>query len=280
MNSTQRTEVLRASVGLSEGQNVSIICPVCGGGRTHERSFSVGIREGIVRFLCFRSTCGARGSLSDAPAVRISSNSSSLDRKPANFLPFELEDLPNDKQCSLFERYPAFGSPDTFKQFARWCPANQRIAWSITAPSGALRGWELRSDSNKDRPKVIPYHHRTADPWVGHRRGSGGLGTRGLGGRRVVVLVEDIISASRVSLYGIDAVSLMGTNLDFFKLQDVVQAYPSCDLVMALDRDAALKSRSLVTTYSLWAEFQPLYLQKDLKYSTDEELGEFLNVGK
>lgn len=93
------------------------------------------------------------------------------------------------------------------------------------------------------------------------------------------MVVEDIPSAVRVSMCGVNAVALLGTILNIEKATEIAEF--SGPVTLALDQDATEKSFHHARRWGLlWDEVQVLPLQKDFKDMTDEQIQEKLREGE
>lgn len=86
-----------------------------------------------------------------------------------------------------------------------------------------------------------------------------------------LLIVEDQFSAMRASAY-MNAVSLLGTNLNPSKINDIISAGMP-HVVLALDKDAVGKAADYVKLYrDLFPKMTILPLTKDVKDCTEKEL--------
>ena len=93
-----------------------------------------------------------------------------------------------------------------------------------------------------------------------------------------VVLVEDQISALKASRW-CNAVSLMGTNLSDSKVLELRKCQAP-HFILALDEDAKVKAAQLKTRFEemLPGGLKIVFIKKDLKDSTDDEIKEYLGM--
>lgn len=233
-----------------------VVCPFCRGGRTGEGSLSITkLQAGAALYVCHRAACGRAG--------RVGENYGAHQASPVKleFTP-RLYDSSGDvdvyRGSEPTEWLGRFGIDSAEGAVpCRWNPANHRTVWEIRSSLGTLRGYELRAYRDEDRPKTLHYRH-TPEPWVGWFGANSD-------GRHVVVAVEDLVSAYKVSMAGYRSASLMGTNLNLDKLLDLLRV--SDRIVLALDRDATDTAKKYAQRYALLApEMVVLSLQRDLKY--------------
>lgn len=283
MNAHDELRLLAA--GLYSGETrAGGICPFCRGGRTGEGSLSITqLPSGVALYNCHRAACGRAGRIGGTwtanDGLKDGSKSKEFEPRlydPSNDVdPFDTRgDVDEQLQIergTVLKWLGRFGlaSEDATR---RWNPGNQRTVWEVRSSLGTLRGFELRAYRDDHKPKTLYYRH-TAEPWVGWfqprwvRSGCrGGGGTEeSTGAWRVVVAVEDCVSAYKVSMAGFSAASLMGTNLNMDRLLDLLSV--SEHIVLALDRDATDKALGFARRYALLApSLVVLPLQRDLKY--------------
>ena len=86
------------------------------------------------------------------------------------------------------------------------------------------------------------------------------------------MVVEDIPSAVRIMQNGVNAVSLLGTLVNDDKAYEL-NDYASRPIVLALDNDATYKAFQITKKYGLlWDKWQVMFLKKDFKDMSNEEI--------
>lgn len=247
---TTNNDIIILGSKLSEGESLRVICPICRGGTSAERSLSITRREGLV-WHCFRSKCGVKGT-TDSGTFR-ATNSIAKERPTWEG---ETHDLPDQVRDRIFEAWGIL-SPDSW-----WWTTDYggRVAMRVQGPRGAGRGWVLRK-LTQGGTKVLTF--TVADEpslswYITHAFGP-------------TYVVEDIPSAVRVSKYA-NAVALLGTRLTFSRVSELAE-YSTPPVIIALDQDAtelafqhALKFALILNTPKV------LPLEKDFKDMTEEEL--------
>lgn len=246
--------------GMFRGETVGgISCPWCRGGRNKDKSFSLTKRiDGLVLFICHRAKCGRHGRLNHGEIL--------LNEEQASpFVPREyLEDtrvLTTAEYTSLYASY-GLSPADIMDHRLAMEVRSGRLVIPVMSPKLKLRGYEARlmPDVESEAPKTL--HYKEIDePWLGWFAGP----TQG-----VVVIVEDVISAIRVSsLY--TSASLMGSHITMDDMMELV-GYTD-DLVLCLDRDATAKSLKFKQRFQYVApKLEVRILENDLKYSSDDEI--------
>lgn len=246
-----------------------LVCPYCHGGRTNEPSLSIKNTGTGLLWICHRANCGRKGAVGETGAVQASPGG--REPKPAKIRIFNgiVTALPEEIENELASKYPAIAAHG---QPCGWSSKYQRSVWPVHSSTGTIRGYELRSHDPQNRPKTLHYRHQADPTWCGHIQAA--VDGQDL---RPTVVVEDLISAWCVSRAGFHSVSLMGTNLNQEKLFDIVQAYPGCQIALALDRDATRKAIEIRDRFSFICDIRVVPLQEDLKYNTAEEIRAIIN---
>ena len=248
----QNIDIILESANLSEGDTIRIVCPVCSGGVSGERSLSITKdTEGIV-WQCFRAKCGETG------ATRSGATFSKAPVKPDRKV-WEgvCHPLP-DKVAETIERRWRITKPPNW-----WWTTDfgGRVAMSVRSPSDQHRGWLLRSLGSTARTKALTYINEGEEALSWYKTQP----------NRGTILVEDIPSAIRASLY-VNSVALLGTGIGLPRALEIAQAGPP-PIVVALDQDAIHLSFKWARKYSLlWGDVVVLPLKHDLKDMTEEDL--------
>ena len=144
---------------------------------------------------------------------------------------------------------------------------------SVRSPKYMHRGWVLRDMRGVARSKALTYidEGEVAQSWyrINHNAPT--------------VVVEDIPSAVRVNMSGVNAVALLGTLVNEDKAIEIARYAPR-PVVIALDQDATARAFQIARKFGLlWDHYRVLPLNKDFKDMTEDEiqqkLGE-LNEGE
>lgn len=264
-------------VGVSE----RFLCPVCNGGSDKERSLSITRRSQTeASFNCFRNKCNLNGghvalfSGTEGQILKHNSN-----RTSNNDLVRNLTGLDTDTVEFFMKRYNMTPAMLHYGRFQT--TFDRRVYMWIFSPHRLKRGGSVRKYKElyvgrreyASIPKTMMHYNGTdnvALSWYykgrGRRKSSDTL-----------VIVEDIVSALRLIPY-VDSVSLLGTGLGYPK-QSEIRRLMYDRVVLALDEDATAKAlRIKKDTRLVIPNMEVMYLDKDIKDQTPEELEEKLNV--
>jgi len=262
---TNLEEVELLASTLSKGTTYRGICPRCGGGQSKENSFAVSkSTSGSLYFKCFRAKCQwqgtLRGGVITAENITAPHHATRLMDRPVEAL--------DENQVRWFRE--KFGiSPD---EHVYWVPSKDMYAFKILGPLGQHRGWQLRSFQPTSLIKCTNYNHR-AEPfmhWFFPQKAE-------MGG---VVVVEDYISARKVSLCGVAACCLNGTHIDFERAYEIA-GYCEDFVVLALDRGTMPQMITYRQRYEpLFGSTEIWQLDLDLKYVSRKRIREALYDGK
>lgn len=265
MNSfSEREQVKQYAEGLSVGEsNYAGVCPWCGGGSSHDKSFSVTRSASAILYKCHRAKCGAKGVIGERGAISLHTSSTSKPFDPTRYSKAVCE-LSPDKIKVLGRKYGL--SPEQI-EFAGWVEATEEggeipLAMPILSPTGDVRGVSVRSYDSKGRKRVRIYKMLDEPLLCWYRQSSSS-----------VVVVEDQISALRASGY-CTAVAVLGTNIDYEKIAEIGQVVPKTGKVyIALDKDASAKAFEYLRLYrAVIPNISILLLPEDIKDMTHEEI--------
>ena len=272
-----RLDIAAEGSALEQGQSARMVCPFCGGGAAKERSMSIKRDEetGLILYHCFRANCGEAGVLGG-------SRSLVRTRQPVStFQPWQDDHLlpisPNQNvPDGVYLTLDGWGlSAKNLSWF--YDPYDDRICMPILGPLNDMRGYVRRAYRKGSYPKALV--GRTEDkPLVSfHYADVGGTAAYSVGR---VVCVEDIPSATRLALAGMNAIALLGCTpsdevLDL--IGNTARKVLWTDIVFALDADASRQAIRLVRQYSMRGAARAQFLTKDVKNMTEEELTQWLN---
>jgi hypothetical protein len=235
---------------------LSVVCPVCNGGRGSEVSFNIfEVDDNVLGYRCHRSSCGASGRV---PLI----GEERREPKPKHSGTLTLVE-PTDKDRELY--LAQFGLTDPVVALAstdrRWFVAHLR------KHDGSLYGWQRRiidkSQLFPKEPKAKTYKHDKY-PLAFYRNSPF---------NSVCVVVEDPWSAMRIE--GIpelrmDAAAICGGDWTREAADLLRGKYQS--VVLVLDRDAQAKA---VKQALSWKHIQPVRVvvpRIDLKNMEDDEI--------
>lgn len=257
---------------LADGRTTSCVCPFCHGGRNDDRSFSI-TREGMnLLYMCHRATCARKGRVFLGALPENNSHAT-----PASFTP-RIFDTPTrilteEEAGILWDRY-RLGYPDINRYGLRATISDTpRLVVPVRSISGAIRGYETRwlvpQGGQGKGAKTLHYRH-IDEPWMGWFFNPGVF--RGAPPKKTVVLVEDVLSAIKVSRQFV-CVSLMGSHLSDAHVTELAKMCRGFEIVLALDRDAADKAVKFVKRYNvILPELVAIFIEKDMKYMNDDEI--------
>ncbi len=232
-------------------------CPKCDGGRTGEISLSVYGADsgegrkmsGAIRLHCWRASCGWTAvTLSSMSEVKMQSGKI----KPPKVY---RDPLSNIKGMQVQELRFIYGLKQSSYVPHGWkVGEDEALVMPILCPVGGVRGHATRTFT---KPKRCYTYKATAQPWLdwwtGDRDGP-------------LVIVEDTLSACRLSGLEIQAVALLGTGMTVEQAQEI-KAYSSANscVYLALDRDAFNKAIHMRRRHKHILDLRPICLMEDIK---------------
>lgn len=239
--------VKELALTVAPGAALREICPKCGGGGTKEKSLSISIDEqGYLLWFCFRASCDFKGKRLAWGAVGYTP------RKPKSVYTGYTELLSKNQEQWLNAKFGLTKETCTNLGFR-----NNVKDGRIYVPV-ADRGCILRAYQG-EQPKVLTFKENPDLPF---------MSVYGKGSRPIIV--EDCFSAAKVYQAGLPAVSLHGTHFGEDKLRELL-TFADC-AVLALDKDAFDKAVKYSVQYRPFIELTVWKLDKDLKYSSEEEI--------
>lgn len=257
-------EVAALADMLGKGETRRFICPKCSGGYSHEQSFCVTHTDiGRIFYCCFRASCRWKGTLLSGRfvggGIELPYN------KKIRKLERPLDEL-NEDQLQWWRK--EFGmSPDCRTLY---CDSREMFAYKVLGPFEEHRGWQLRTHFGEK--KCDNYVHRDG-PFISWYKAE----KRVFGG---VVIVEDPVSARKVSICGVDACALLGTSLDYERAYEIGENSNGF-VIIALDRGTISTAISYRQRYEcLWGSVEIWALDKDLKYVDKRRIAQGLYEGK
>ena len=258
-----KTTISLLASELEAGSTLRVICPRCEGGSSGEKSLSVTRTEdGVLVWQCFRDKCPERKGNDGEIGSYIPSLERKEVRKPRKVFEGTTKAL---NQAHLAKLKAMWGVVDP--PYWYYTPDyGGRIAMSIRGPKYTHRGWVLRDIRGVARTKAFTYLEENEESLSWYKTTKDAP----------TVLVEDIPSAVRAYMNGVNAVALLGTAIGLDKAMEIAE-YATRPIIVALDQDATAKAFKHVERYNLlWDNPQVLVLHKDLKDMTAEELEELL----
>lgn len=215
---------------------MKVVCHVCGGGRTGERSCDLfEVDGGVVMYKCYRASCPRPSGIYSGTVVEVA-------KRKQMQLP-SIHTLPHAKRRWLANKYHL-----SDKDLARLRPmytATDRYWYPIFDEDGEQVGGVARSYTSK--PKSLTYAEDHCGSWYGKPSSC-------------VWLVEDQVSACKLAEYT-QCVALLGAAVPV----SLYAKLPKC-VKIALDADAL--DRAVVMSQRLQSrghEVQVVHLSRDIK---------------
>lgn len=267
------------AMGVPPGTTVpNTICPICEGGRSKDRSFSVSrMRDGTIRFNCFRDQCTVNGGRIDdmgyVPGVPVKSTGTARKLRPywgeSYMLAFEDNDYFKDRFLIgdyVSDKYIRVTGEDEY-------------LFPIYGPYHGLRGYVRRQPVWKgtpapvrtgrpEKPKALTFLQEDKEPIAFYldlpyeaRQGPD----------MPLIIVEDQVSAMRCLEDGLRAVALLGTHLNMARVRDITRV--SRNVIIALDEDATGTAFDMARTWSMaFTSCRVAILEQDIKDMGDGEV--------
>lgn len=257
-----RMEALGLPVGSVSQHSV---CPVCNGGNSREKSFSVKRELGGLFYRCWRSKCGAHGHVYSSGA-------------PTD------DEAPRKRQFGAWKGHTEALSEGTLNELqirwgldrgvlsregVKWDTEGGRVVFPIYDSLGRDMGVVRRSLDPNKKPKTLTH-------WEDNAEVSGHFP---ISNYRMwhIWLVEDIPSALRLTKY-VDAAALLGTNITDAMVADLKRA-DYTQIHLALDPDATGKAFAHKDRLGLlFGNFSVIPLSKDIKDMNENELEKLMYV--
>lgn len=240
------------------------VCPVCKGGTSGEKSFVYSRDDrGVGHYICFRATCSIRGTIYSTPehgsVERVKRRKYEMNR--------DLVTLSSDQTYFFREKFDINPGSDIL-----YAPQTGMFMHRICGPMGQHRGWQGRDYLKLSSIRALGYPN-TDDPWQAWYSPSHAEEQIPVPNGTLAIVVEDCLSARKVSDSGFDSVALLGTNLNYDKVYEIADCCRN--VILALDRGTLplmIKHRqlygSLFDTIKIWS------LDQDLKYVSRKRIRE------
>ena len=135
-----------------------------------------------------------------------------------------------------------------------WRQNGSTLVMPVRSPYGEERGHVTRTF---DKPKRCMTYKATAQPWLD-------WWPTHLDPRNPTVIVEDCLSACRLSGMGYNAVALLGTGISVEQAKEIASAGQQ-PIYLALDNDAFVKSLKLAKRHAHILHMAPVLLTEDIK---------------
>jgi hypothetical protein len=286
--SKQAVKLLAQQHVLQVGESTDFIeCPFCHA--KHEQKFSITRTEQGLLYNCFRASCPEGGGFVptgywDGEPIEQESGVTSPKRKPYRGSLFPL--IPTDVE--FFRKHWKIW-PEEFRVTEHGEYAIPLLApWNLRGGLQPTKGWIIRqprwkwvdcprkSERPPDYPKALTYKDE-----VTHSKLSWAPLTREATGRvrKHVVLVEDILSAWKVTQVSDDAqgVAINGTSIGYHEVKEICETRPYIVSIW-LDPDATPAAHKLQNKWGLSFNHCPILVaQKDPKDLKAEQILEVLS---
>lgn len=265
-------EIKLLAMGLGDGDRTDhLICPVCGGGSSHERSLLIWCNGDALIYKCYRVKCGIHGSVGDT-GVRVRTDKPVKRNSYACITPTP---LPPHVASYLKHRF-TFTHEELALNGIKWDATKERILIPITGISHChspdeQEGWLARAypalqQRKYDLPKAVA-HFRIEHPTC-LMKPYGRI-------ENSLILCEDFWSAMRVNRH-LPACALSGTNLGEQAVKAMLKAGVK-HLTFLLDADARQKARQLRRDYALLFDTNAVLLSGvDPKDMTEEQMSNLI----
>lgn len=238
------------------GDTTKQVCPRCDGGQSGETSLYIRYDDdGVVRLKCYRASCGWFALLLNdgtAEVTRKKVRPASVYREPV---------LPVDARgrATLMVDYGL--NRAVYADRWRMTEDGEVLVMSIRSPYYEERGHQTRT-LYRDEKRCFTYK-ATAQPfldWWFKPTNSA-----------PVVVVEDALSACRLSQLGYNAVALLGTGMSNEDAREIVATAAGREIIIALDRDAFDKAVKLAGRHKhILGPTRVLCLTQDIKNMADD----------
>lgn len=259
-----------------------LVCPICNGGTSHERSFVISREGSALKYRCFRASCPTGGQIGGPrsnyahTAQRRKTKAPKPYRKPTTALPEYVSRW-------LHDRFHV--SPDVpVIEGWLWNEEDCRIVMPIRMPNGEVIGhnaryWPELDDPEIEReklPKSITYWN---DPDNRFKHSVPRyLQTK----RSPLVLVEDMVSSLRLThTHGVSSCALLGVHIEAHNLYSLYDQLHPSSVVVTLDADATTTAIKLVRrlrgALPVPVRIVPL-TGSDLKDMTEDALAAYVEV--
>jgi hypothetical protein len=255
------TEAQRVAEQLGVGDTRRGICPSCQGGDKHETSWVVGREADRVWFKCFRANCthqGVVGAANLAPAVRTERHRALERIRPYTRPIYPLE---QSDWCYFRDRFEidANGVAGVTDSDEYILPVNgwdgqlrghvvRQPVWKgmPKAPrAGRATYWDADNGVWAKMPKTVVYP-LTTHPLLAWYTPPTDL-------YRELVIVEDQISAAKVSQQGCKCVALLGNGMNIEMVRDILRTRPF-RVTIALDPGAEGQAQNIAKKWGLYFE--------------------------
>lgn len=262
LSEIKREVKLLADNNLGHNDSIRVVCPVCNGGSSRERSMSIRHSDRGVGFCCFRDRCGVRGYLSggvvfgngdDATSKRSTSPLLDITALPDEYythLPVNVTSVaPQWEQKRRMVLYPVLSYWGTELGYV------QRHYKSLNDWWSGPKAINIKHNPKSEEP-FLHFPHLTREQFDGS-----------------LVIVEDWPSAEAVAQYR-PSCALLGTNLSPSELGLFLKLGVR-HLIICLDNDALATAAVLKRKVGLvFDQVDVMFVDKDPKDMSEGDLRE------
>lgn len=261
-----RVKLLATQLG--QGQHQQLLCPKCKGGHSGERTLSINVEGGRIKWLCFRAKCGFKGASGMTPST---ANFPEIKQRAPLLSPFE--NLPAAAVAILKSKYELTAADLTWEGL-RWTAMGKgRVAFPIKDRLCRTVGYTLRSFSG-ETPKTLTYLNDSGAVCMSfHAMGGNRFYTTQSKSSKGLVVLEDQLSAIKTTRYApVDCCALLSTQLSTSKIDQLVQYKPR-RVIFALDEDAKeIGAKYVRQLQGIIDNVSFMPLKKDLKDTPSQEI--------
>lgn len=231
-------------------------CPACG----HKNTFNVQEEGGQILYNCFHASCKLKGRKQTTFSLDKLKKVGIIEEKVFDKEIYKWSNpLQNEAAARYMDKYHLIDPYLDNRIKLRYDPKSNRLVF-ILQFEGEERGAIGRALKG-EQPKWYIYERYKQCPFI----------VEGVSNKDTLLIVEDSTSAARVSSI-CSGMALLGTRFNFG--WNYIKPYNR--IFIALDDDASAKSLYIQRYLDLFiAPCRAVFLKKDLKYFTDEELKKF-----
>ena len=262
------------AVGLPVSETLpNSICPICHGGAHQEKTFSVTRYPSKLAYICYRDSCSTRGYVDDEGRTDFRhehglNKGGSQTLKPYTGSIRFLKDRDLTYFRDRFHIPPSvsivsirLGDHDTYlfpiiNEVGHWVGFVQRQPVWKGLPE------PVRSNPDWNGPKALTKQKEPGEAISFHRAD----GTS----PEMWILVEDSVSAIKLSAYGYNAVALLSTNVNLAKIR-LIQDAGAKQIIIALDADATSTAFKIAKDYGLAFDYAKVRIMRQDPKDTDPE---------
>lgn len=227
------------SLGIANGMSKSIYCPFCDNNPSYSPSLSVTRVEGGLLYNCFRVQCQESGFIGSLDA-RMKVKESEEDFEPFPLIK-RTRTLNANEVTMLCAEYQ-LTVEEVLDNGFKWLTDHNGLAMPLFTSTGNRYGYCIKYFDGGKMKSCIHLEHNAPKLHFPINKSTESSKT--------VIIVEDILSAIRVSRFG-RGVALLGTNLTTEKAQVIKGLLPN-KVVIALDPDAIQKAILLKKRYGMY----------------------------